>query len=289
MKTIIKTSVLAALLAISAQASAQSVLLNFDYIAQTNASSTISNGTTVASLGGQSPGWVKVTDLADLNLGDGKTGVRIEAKLQNLTQFGNYGSNTLELNFLGTGIQTGGTDWVNTVESYRNISGNYTLNGGDEGGIEWAEHGSVGSGTVNTANSHRWAFFQQQFNVQLGSWTNDETITFDFINGSVLTAGPNVGQAYNGFSVASLLSSPVANQDGVQPSAYAWLRLQPLAGASGISTDPNAWYRPFMNTANGRLNFLATNVTMVPEADSYAMMLAGLAMMGAIVRRRKSA
>lgn len=272
----------------SAPVSAQSVLLNFDYIAQANTNATLTPGSSVASLGGQSAGWIKITDLADLNLGDGKTGVRIQAQLQNLSQFGNYGSNTLELNFLGTGIASGGTDWVDTVESYRNISGNYTLNGGDEGGIEWAEHGSVGNGSVDTSTSHRWAFFQQQFNVQLGSWTDGETITFDFINGSILTDGPNKDQAYNGFSVASLLSSPVANQDGLQPSAYAWLRLQPIAGTTGIPTDTEAWYRPFMNASNGRLNFLATSVAVVPEAETYVMFMVGLGLMGSIVRRRKS-
>lgn len=287
MKTIIKTSIVAALTVLSAQANAQSILLNFDFIAQANSSASLTPGASVASLGGQSPGWVKVTDLSDLSLGDGRTGVRIQAKLQNLSQFGNYGSNTLELNFLGTGIASGGTDWVNTVESYKNVSGNYTLNGGDEGGIEWAEHGSVGNGTVNTETSHKWAFFQQQFNVQLGSWTDGETITFDFVNGSILSAGPDAGQAYNSFSVANLLGNPVLNQDGLQPSAYAWLRLQPIAGASGIPTDNSAWYRTFMSPTNGRLNFLATTVTAVPEADSYAMMLVGLVMMGAVIRRRQ--
>lgn len=289
MKNITKGSLAAALFAVSVQASAQSVLLNFDFIAQANTSSSLTPGASVSSLGGQSVGWIKITDLADLNLGDGKTGVRIEAKLQNLSQFGNYGSNTLELNFLGTGIASGGTDWVDTTESYRNISQNYTLNGGDEGGIEWAEHGSVGNGTVNnttTNPSHKWAFFQQQFNVQLGSWTDGETVTFDFLNGSILSAGPNAGQAYNGFSVASFLSSPVANQDGLQPNTYAWLRLQPIAG---IPTDTSAWYRSFMSTSNGRLNFLANTVTVVPEAETYAMFMAGLGIIGAIVRRRKSA
>jgi len=288
MDSLIKALILGGLFTFSAQGFAQSVLLNFDYIAQANAAATLTPGASVSSLGGQSVGWLKITDLADLNLGDGKTGVRIQAQLQNLSQFGNYGSNTLELNFLGTGIPSGGTDWVDTVESYRNISGNYTLNGGDEGGIEWAEHGSVGNGTAGTATSHKWAFFQQQFNVQLGSWTDGEAITFDFVNGSTLSDGPNKGQAYNGFSVASLLSSPVANQDGVQPSAYAWLRLQPIAGTSGIPGDTTAWYNSFMNTSNGRLNFLATSVTAVPEAETYSLLLAGLGLIGGIVRRRKA-
>lgn len=286
MKNAIKFSVIAALMALSAQASAQSVLLNFDYIAQANTSSTLTPGASVASLGGQSAGWLKITDLSDLGLG---SGVRVQAQLQNLTQFGNYGANTLELNFLGTGARVnGGDEYVTSAGSFTNVSNNFSMTTGGDGGIEWDEHGSVGNGTVNSATSHKWAFFQQQFNTVLGSWTNGETITFDLKNGETLSGGTNAGQAYTGFSVADFLANPVQNQDGNQPAAYAWLRLQPIAGTSGIPTDTSAWYRPFMSATNGRLNFLATSVTAVPEAETYSMLLAGLGMMGAIVRRRKS-
>lgn len=287
--TILKQAIATAILALSATAAnAQTTTYNFDYIAQANTSSTLSPGASITSLGGTPVGSITFTDLSDLNLGDGKTGVRISATLNNLSQFGNYSSNTLEFNFPGTGSGTGGVAYINTIDSYRNISNNYTLTTGADGGIEWDEHGSVGNGTVNTASSHKWAFFQQQFNVSLGTWTDGETITFDFLNGDTLNAGANAGSIYNGFSVANLTS--VINQGGGQPDAFAWLRVQPTAGAAGAANDPSAWYTPYevlTGSSAGRINILA--VAAVPESDTYAMLLAGLGIMSVMVRRRTAA
>lgn len=43
------------------------------------------------------------------------------------------------------------------------------------------------------------------------------------------------------------------------------------------------------NPTGLRVEFLSSNVAAVPEADTYAMMLAGLGLMGAIARRKKVA
>ncbi|HEY3300275.1 MAG TPA: PEP-CTERM sorting domain-containing protein [Methylophilaceae bacterium] len=294
---ILKQAIASTILALSANAAnAQSITFNFDYIAQAQTSAALSPGASIASLSATATpvGSITFTDLSDLNLGDGKTGVRISANLTGLGQFssgtGSIYSNTIEFSFPGTGSGTGGVEFITSTDSLRNVSGVQFTTGGD-GGIEWDEHGSVGNGSVNTATSHRWAFFQQQNNVLAGTWTGGN-VTFDYLNGGAMidATGSATGQTFNGFSVASLIS--VANQDGVQPNAYSWLRVRSTDG--GIQKT-GQWFDPYLlNSTNATtgittqtLNFLA--IAAVPETDTYAMLLAGLGVIGMIVRRRTAA
>lgn len=311
MKTIIKSSVIAALLAMTAQAQAASITYAFDYLAQARTTpTTLSPGATLSSLGLANAGSITYTDLSDLNLGDGKTGVRVSISLGNLSQFasgtGSIYANSIEFSFPGTGAGSGGIEYITTANSYRNVSGNYSLTTGGDGGIEWDEAGSVGNGSAATGN--RWKSFQQQINFTgsktfvaatstnpattntvTPTWTPGETVVFDLLNGDTLGGGANAGSAFNGFSVASLVSVANANASLGLPNTWAWLRVRSFDGgiaSSGTFTD-------YLNsaTSNGittqTLNFLA--VTAVPEAETYAMFLAGLGLMGAVVRRRKSA
>lgn len=294
--TILKQAIASAILILGATAAhAQTITFNFDYIAQAQTSATLSPGTSIASLSATAipAGSITFTDLSDLNLGDGKTGVRISANLTGLSQLssgtGTIYSNTIEFSFPGTGSGTGGIEFISSTDSLRNVSGVQFTSGGD-GGIEWDEHGSVGNGSVNTATSHRWAFFQQQNNIVAGTWTNGN-VTFDYLNGGSMidAAGNSTGQTFDGFSVASLIS--VANQDASQPNAYAWLRVRSTDG--GIQKT-GQWFDAYLlNSTNATtgvttqtLNFLA--IAAVPESDTYAMLLAGLGIMGTIVRRRST-
>jgi len=43
------------------------------------------------------------------------------------------------------------------------------------------------------------------------------------------------------------------------------------------------------NPTGLRVEFLSSNVAAVPEADSYALMMAGLGLMGLVVRRKNVA
>lgn len=294
--TILKQAIASAILTLGATvANAQSITFNFDYIAQAQTSATLSPGASIASLSATAipAGSITFTDLSDLNFGDGKTGVRISANLTGLSQFasgtGTIYSNTIEFSFPGTGSGTGGIEFISSTDSLRNVSGVQFTTGGD-GGIEWDEHGSVGNGSVNTATSHRWAFFQQQNNIVAGTWTSGN-VTFDYLNGGAMmdATGNPTGQTFDGFSVASLIS--VANQDGSQPNAYAWLRVRSTDG--GIEKT-GQWFDAYLlNSTNATtgvttqtLNFLA--IAAVPESDTYAMLLAGLGIIGMIVRRRST-
>ena len=222
--TILKQAVATAVFAFSATAAnAQSLTFNFDYIAQAQSSSTLSPGASITSLSATATpvGSITFTDLSDLNLGDGKTGVRISANI-NFSQLssgtGSIYSDTVEFSFPGTGAGTGGVE---------------------------------------------------------------------YLNGDTLTGGTNAGQAFNGFNVANLIS--VANQDGTHSNAYAWLRVRSTNG--GIQST-GQWFDPYLNASTSAgvttetLNFLA--IAAVPETDTYAMLLAGLGVIGMIVRRRST-
>jgi len=64
-------------------------------------------------------------------------------------------------------------------------------------------------------------------------------------------------------------------------------KAQNYATQTAFATGGDADYFTLSN--NGVLTYTATPVASVPEADSYAMMLAGLGLVGYMVRRRKAA
>lgn len=283
MKKIIQSSVVAALLAVSAQASAQTVTFNFNYLAN--------NGTT-PNLTGTSPigyfplsiGTITFTDLADLNLGDGKTGVRTTVSLNsNLNQFsagstttgGSIFISSFEINFAGTQNLTEAAG-----KSWRQVTGGVQVNS-----VEMNEGGSVSSsGVGNLWGNKTSAFpgFGQEINYTAGSLVAGATTSIDWLNGEVIN---NI--AYNGFSVEQLLQNPVDNQNASLPDVYAWIRVRSTGQAINTANTGQFWLTPSSNANGGRLDVLA--VTAVPEAETYAMMMAGLALIGTIVRRRKSA
>lgn len=298
MKTIIKTSVVAALFVMAAQAQAATAKFAFDYVAQARTSpTTLSPGATLSSLGiNSTPATIKFQDLSDLGLGDGKTGVRVTIALGNLSQFasgsGSIYANSIEFSFPGTGAGSGGVEYITTANSYRNISGNYNLTTGGDGGIEWDEAGTVGNGSAATGN--RWKYFDQQINFTgsatlTPTWTPGETVVFDLLNGDTLTGGVNAGQPFNGFSVNSLVSVANANASLGLPNTWAWLRLRSVT--AGIATGQP--FSDYVNTATSggvttqTLNLLA--VTAVPEPEYFSMLLAGLGMIACVVRRRTAA
>lgn len=296
MKNIVKTSVIAALMSVSVQASAQSLTYAFNYLAQANNGVNLSLGSSLSDLGLSNAGSITFTDLSDLNLGDGKTGVRVSLTLGNLSQFysgtGSIFSNSVEFTFPGTGHPTtGGQEWIKSADSVRQVTSNFTFTTGGDGGIEWAEAGSVGNTDSLSGINSKWGSFQQQVNFVAGTFTPGETITWDFLNGGILTGGLNVGQAFNGFSVENLQS--VLNKNASLPSTTAWLRVRSTDG--GIGTGTYSEYMQSSTNSNGvttqTLQFLAVGspVAAVPEAETYGMMMAGLALIGTIVRRRKSA
>jgi hypothetical protein len=269
MKNVIKTAVLAALLTVSAQASAKTAIFDLNFIATNN------YGTTSSSVGK-----VTVTDLADLSAGDG---VRVTVSLNNLSQFasGNTGAvwiSSYEMNFAGTELL--GND------NFRHVAGLNTNR------IEWEEDGCLGYASNCTTSGGGWGGVEfdpawgQEINFDASTFTNGQFSTIDYLNGGV--AG------YTGFSVDQLLANAVEHSsDPNAPDAYFWIRIRGnTAQNGGGMASSGYWGNSFSNgSGNGlnyRLNVLATTATVVPEAETFAMMMAGLGLIGGIVRRRKA-
>ncbi|EUJ11312.1 PEP-CTERM putative exosortase interaction domain-containing protein [Methylophilaceae bacterium 11] len=273
---ILKQAVLGALFAVSSvAANAATVTFNFDYLANNGTptaatSSALPKGDFATASGGTatSVGTITFTDLSDLNLGDGASGVRTTISLNGLNQFssgtGSIFISSFEINFAGTENLTN--------DSFRTVSGLATS------GIEFAEGGTLSSSGVgnnwgnNPSNDPAW---EQEINFTAGAFVNGQFSTLDFLNGE---------EGYNGFSVAALLANAVDSQNAGLPNAYAWIRVR--STGLGIANDGSQWWgTPSFNAAGGRLDVLA--VTAVPEPETYAMFLAGLGLMGAVARRRK--
>ena len=158
------------------------------------------------------------------------------------------------------------------------------------GGVEWAENGQnngwgIGATDVGFGQENNWGTNNLVYNVASGTFTTSNTSSISWFNFG----------SRNDISVANILANPVYRTvggtatgaiDTTRPAAFSWIKVRSTglgiangaAAANGFTAETNA--------AGGRLNILA--VQAVPEPDTYAMMLAGLGLMGFIARRRSS-
>lgn len=285
----------------SAVAEAKSIKLTFDYMA-TN----LEGDFATASGGSAVPvAELFLTDLADLgktNPVGGVGGVQAAFRFlpNGLSQFSNgTGSrfvSAFELNFPNTAACANATcSSTGTINGYdTDANGGFGNNWANvfgvtlNGGVEWAENGNAngwGAGTTDPA-------FGQEFN-----WGNAGAMN-EGAGLSIIALYSAAGR--DDISVQNIIDNPVANAtNGALPGAYGWIKVRSNNSAvpseRGIATD-QWWGTP--NTsgtgANQRwqLNVLATsytevplNAVPVPEPGEYALMGAGLAVLG-LMRRR---
>ncbi|MBT0571540.1 PEP-CTERM sorting domain-containing protein [Curvibacter sp. CHRR-16] len=112
-------------------------------------------------------------------------------------------------------------------------------------------------------------------------------ITATFLDGTsatyYLTAADIINASWTGSGSVTNLSPATGNTAGV------WKISNPF-GSKAITnlvfSAVNGTCKTG-NTCSSQSDYTLMSVTAVPEAETYAMMLAGLGMVGAIVRRRK--
>jgi hypothetical protein len=120
----------------------------------------------------------------------------------------------------------------------------------------------------------------------------------DKISGDVLFRDVNNDHTYSQVVISSLGSAtPFADVlvqqtmvNGETPfSNYTPQYYAPLAatsGTQGLTDGPFAGVKVYMDIGSGN-SLYVTSITAVPEADSWAMLLAGLGLVSAAARRRK--
>ena len=116
------------------------------------------------------------------------------------------------------------------------------------------------------------------------------TTTFN-LNGYDATTASLSGQfAADNSAVVYLNGNLIGTSSGFSSwSAFSATASSFVAGVNTLSFVVTNQAQDFGNPTGLRVEFLSSNVAAVPEADSYALMLAGLGLMGLVVRRKNAA
>ena len=266
---------------------AESITLNYDYMATNKAGSFSDRSAPVATL--------KLTDFAagttyvdaaGVVKNNTNGGVRAEFNVNpnGLSQFssgvGSVYISAFELNFAGTSVVAGydsdaagskGNNWAN-------VSGV-----GLAGGVEWQEDGA----------NNGWASFGQENN--WGGGTGNGVMT--------QTSGGSTIDFFNAFgdnniSVASIIANAIENSDGTSPDAFSWIKIRSNNGASlaqsGVAA--NGWWgNSGVNRTRYFLDVIATDYTVnevvnpsqVPVPAAFPLMGSALGLLAVSRRRRQ--
>ena len=166
-----------------------------------------------------------------------------------------------------------------TVDAY----GYVTANGSFPLAGNWLANTATSSWLTPTANQGE--SFDPSAN-GLYTWTT----TFDLTGYDAATASFNAQFAADNTAVVYLNG----NQIGTSTGFSSWSTFSASAGnfVAGVNTLSFVVTNQAQGSGNPtglRVEFLTSNVAAVPEADSYALMMAGLGLMGLVVRRKNAA
>ncbi|CDG81543.1 FxDxF family PEP-CTERM protein [Janthinobacterium agaricidamnosum] len=149
----------------------------------------------------------------------------------------------------------------------------------------WSGVSASGTAWNGTASDGRYFAFLQNTSSIAQTFTTTETADYSFSFDLALRPGYNVGQVVE------------VSLDGQQLglysfNGYGWKNN--TASAFNIGAGSHTLTFAGLNPGNARDtsafldNIKAVNVSAVPEPETYAMLLAGLGLLGFVVRRRKA-
>lgn len=184
-----------------------------------------------------------------------------------------------------TGLVNTGTGASGTQDA------NYLLNGTSNGYVTQNNVWPIGPWLANTSTS-KWitptANQAESFDATANG-TYTWTLSFDLTGYDASTAKFTGKFAADNSAVVQLNGITIGTSNGFGSFSE-------FAATSGFNPYKNIISFIVTNTAqNGgnptglRAEFLTSSVTAVPEPETYAMLLAGLGLMGAVARRRKQA
>ena len=115
------------------------------------------------------------------------------------------------------------------------------------------------------------------------------TTSFDLTGFNASTASFSARFAADNSAVAYLNNVQIGTSNGFASWSDFSASSNFVAGVNTLSFVVTNLAQNGGNPTGLRVEFLTSNVTAVPEADTYAMMMAGLGLMGLIARRKKTA
>jgi len=191
------------------------------------------------------------------------------------------------------------TSWTGIAAS----TGSGSASGVHAGSATWTT--PVGNGSTKSASANTWAIGDYwQFNFSTSGYTGlaisfDQTSSGTGPRDFTLAYSTN-GISFTNFSNYSLLQNSTPAWTGATYAPAYNLSLS-LSGVTALDNQTSVFVRLFNTSsvsasggtvANGgasRIDNFTVNMTLIPEPGTYALLLAGLAVIGFVARRRVQA
>lgn len=233
-------------------------------------------------------------------------------RANNVSALFDLGKNYSEFNVIGSSFADSNVDAVGTNFSWDLTTGDYAtawttfLSLANPANLQFAVVGgdnnagtAVGNkGIISTLNGTLVPVTNSALQTQLGTWDNylaDSQVDNGTVyqNHSLVTDGASVGNSGRA-NVLVFFAQGKNNAAGSVTVGNAGQSLgvfQQVSGASSFATGASTVFAnnaAFTFTANGVLTYTTDPVVVVPEADTWAMMLLGLGFMGFAARRKQA-
>lgn len=197
-----------------------------------------------------------------------------------------YAVDIVGLNNTGAGFAAGALDTnyaLSSTTTTVGANGYVTANGSFPLAGDWLANTTTSSWLTPTATQGE----SLDLSVDgIYTWTT----TFDLTGYDAATASFNGQFAADNAALAYLNGNLIGTSNGFTSwSSFSATAGSFVAGVNTLSFVLTNQAQSFGNPTGLRVEFLTSNVAAVPEADTYALMLAGFGLMGLVARRKNAA